>query len=267
MNKGVYLEAAIPVTAIPASAGWWQRRVSEAPLDPIPRLRQPQGESLRLSTAALAALAEEQARGGGAQAAGGGELARSQESPSPASGDADVDPAADPSRPAANAGAALLADEQLTPEQLQQVEALRRRDLEVRQHEQAHLAAAGSLARGGPVYSYERGPDGRQYAVAGEVRIDTAPVPGDPQATIWKMEQVRRAALAPMQPSAADRAIAQVASQQAQQARMEILAEGSGPEGEEDDSAQPLTAGSTAAPMSGQQALRMNLLSDLLAGA
>ncbi|MCH8129990.1 MAG: hypothetical protein IIC70_08840, partial [Acidobacteria bacterium] len=58
-------------------------------------------------------------------------------------------------------------------------------------------AAAGSNASGGPTFEFTTGPDGKRYAVGGEVQIDTSAVDGDPQATIQKMQQVRRAALAP----------------------------------------------------------------------
>ena len=77
----------------------------------------------------------------------------------------------------------------------------RLRDREVRQHEQAHVAAGGTSVTGGPTYSDTRGPDGRRYAVGGEGQIDSAPVADDPAATIRKM-QVRSAALAPAEPSA-----------------------------------------------------------------
>ena len=42
-----------------------------------------------------------------------------------------------------------------------------------------------------------RGPDNRQYAVGGEVQIDTSAVSGDPEATIRSAQTVRRAANAP----------------------------------------------------------------------
>lgn len=95
---------------------------------------------------------------------------------------------------------------------LKQVRELKSRDSEVRTHEQAHAAVGGQYA-GSPSYTYEKGPDGRNYAVGGEVQIDTAPVAGDPQATVDKMQQVRAAALAPAQPSGQDRKVAASASQ------------------------------------------------------
>ena len=113
-------------------------------------------------------------------------------------------------------------EESLAPEEEKQVKELKERDREVRRHEQAHKAAAGGLANGGPKFEYETGPDGRRYVVGGEVNIDTSPVPGDPQATIQKMERVRQAALAPGEPSAQDRAVAAQASAAQRQARTEL---------------------------------------------
>jgi hypothetical protein len=111
---------------------------------------------------------------------------------------------------------------QLTEEEQQQVEELKAADREVRSHEQAHLAAAGPHAKGGPTFTYQTGPDGRQYAVGGEVSIDVSPVPGDPEATIRKAQMVRAAALAPADPSAQDRAVAATATQMEAQAQMEL---------------------------------------------
>ncbi|MDX1676331.1 putative metalloprotease CJM1_0395 family protein [Arsukibacterium sp.] len=110
----------------------------------------------------------------------------------------------------------------------QEIRELQSRDQEVRSHEQAHASIGGRYA-GAPSYSYELGPDGRQYAVAGEVQIDIAPVPGDPQATIQKMQQVKAAALAPAEPSSADRRIAAEASQRLLQAQAELVAEKTAP--------------------------------------
>jgi len=114
--------------------------------------------------------------------------------------------------------------EGLTPEEQQEVRELAARDREVRAHEQAHANVGGQYA-GAPSYTYQRAPDGRQYAVAGEVSIDVSPVPGDPQATIDKARIVRRAALAPAEPSSQDRAVAAEATKLEQQARAELLAQ------------------------------------------
>ena len=109
-----------------------------------------------------------------------------------------------------------------TSEELAQLQDLRARDREVRAHEMAHLSAAGSHSRGGPSYTFDSGPDGRRYAVAGEVSIDTSEIAGDPAATLVKAQQVRRAALAPASPSAQDQKIAAQAAAMATQASAEI---------------------------------------------
>ncbi|WP_299589682.1 putative metalloprotease CJM1_0395 family protein [uncultured Tateyamaria sp.] len=104
------------------------------------------------------------------------------------------------------------------------VKELRARDAEVRRHEQAHAAVGGQYA-GAPTYSYQTGPDGRQYAVGGAVSIDVSPVDGDPGATISKMEVVKSAALAPAEPSAADRQVAALADALRAQAVADLAAE------------------------------------------
>lgn len=112
----------------------------------------------------------------------------------------------------------------LSAEELKAVQQLKARDLEVKAHEMAHLTAAGQYARGGPSYTYQLGPDGRRYAVGGEVPIDVS-AENTPEATIQKMDLVQRAALAPAEPSAADRSIAAMASAQENQARSQLQAE------------------------------------------
>jgi hypothetical protein len=68
--------------------------------------------------------------------------------------------------------------------------------------------------------------------VAGEVAIDISPVSGDPAATLAKAEQVRRAALAPAEPSAQDRSVAAQATQLRTEALVELRAELSPPDRE-----------------------------------
>ncbi len=90
---------------------------------------------------------------------------------------------------------------------------LKARDGEVRGHEAAHIAAGGRYVTGGASYSYQKGPDGVQYAIGGEVGIDSSPIPGKPEETIAKMQVVRAAATAPAEPSGADLAVAGAAAQ------------------------------------------------------
>src|SRR5215475_8868130 len=102
------------------------------------------------------------------------------------------------------------------------LESLRQRDQEVRLHEQAHLLAAGPYAKGAPSYTYQTGPDGQRYAIGGEVPIDLSAVPGNPQATLQKALTIRRAALAPTDPSEADQAVAAQATALAAQAQQQL---------------------------------------------
>ncbi len=104
----------------------------------------------------------------------------------------------------------------------QQLQSLKNRDREVRAHELAHQAVGGQYVTRGARYDLEKGPDGRLYAVGGDVSIDTSPVPGDPQATLAKAQVIQRAALAPANPSATDRQVAARASAMMQQARIEL---------------------------------------------
>ena len=113
--------------------------------------------------------------------------------------------------------------------ELEQISALKLRDSEVSAHEKAHAAVGGQHA-GTPHYSYKTGPDGVKYAVSGEVSIDTSSIPGDPQATLQKAQQIKAAALAPMEPSGQDRKVAAKAEQMAASARSELLAASNGNE-------------------------------------
>ncbi len=112
--------------------------------------------------------------------------------------------------------------DELDSRQKKEVAELKTRDAQVKQHEQAHLAAAGPYAKGGVHYKYTTGPDGNRYAVGGKVGIDSSKVSNDPEATIGKAQVVRRAALAPANPSTQDRRVASEASQMELEARQEL---------------------------------------------
>ncbi len=122
---------------------------------------------------------------------------------------------------AANAWVMSLKKLQEEQRQQQVLQKLRMIDMKVRAHEMAHLIAAQGIAVFGPYYEYVRGPDGRMYAVGGEVNIDTSPVPGDPEKTIEKAEKIVRAALAPVNPSPQDYRVAQQAEMIKQKATLE----------------------------------------------
>lgn len=112
-------------------------------------------------------------------------------------------------------------DQALADAELQQIRELKQRDQEVRAHEQAHASTGGSYA-GSANFTYQQGPDGVRYAVGGEVPVDVSKVANDPAATLTKMEQVQRAALAPAEPSSQDRQVAAQAGQIAAQALNEL---------------------------------------------
>jgi hypothetical protein len=112
--------------------------------------------------------------------------------------------------------------EGLTPQQQALISELAATDRHVRSHEEAHLAAAGPYATSGASYSIITGPDGKQYAVGGEVSLDTSAVSGDPKATIQKARVIEAAANAPSDPSSQDRAVAAAAAAMEQAADLEL---------------------------------------------
>jgi hypothetical protein len=101
---------------------------------------------------------------------------------------------------------------------------LEQRDQEVRQHEQAHVQAAGSLLVSGPHYEYVTGPDGNRYVINGHVNLDVSPEE-EPKETARKADRIVRAALAPMNPSSDDYAIANNARRMKAKALQEVQRE------------------------------------------
>ncbi|MFH1135656.1 MAG: putative metalloprotease CJM1_0395 family protein [Pseudomonadota bacterium] len=116
--------------------------------------------------------------------------------------------------------------QKLSEEEKTEVAKLRKRDQEVQAHEKAHLAAGGQYTSGRASYEYQTGPDGKKYAVGGEVSIDVS-AESDPRATIKKAQTVRKAALAPAKPSAQDRKIAAEAAKMEAQARQDLAEQNS----------------------------------------
>lgn len=134
----------------------------------------------------------------------------------------DADPGKDASRTGKKTQkGGLGATKELSKEEEQQVEELKKRDQEVRAHEQAHKAVGGALA-GSIHYVTQTGPDGKAYAVGGSVPIDLSTIPDDLDATIRKMQRAQAAALAPGEPSSADRQIAAEAAATMAQAQVDI---------------------------------------------
>ena len=118
-------------------------------------------------------------------------------------------------------------------------------EAKVKAHEAAHKAAGGAMT-GAVSYTYTQGPDGKRYISGGEVSIDTSGG-NTPSETITRMEAVRRAALAPADPSSQDRAVAAAAEARIQQARQDQVSS-------TDESGQASDQAGSAA--SGQQHLR-----------
>ena len=113
--------------------------------------------------------------------------------------------------------------QKLSPEEKQLVAKLQARDTEVRAHEAAHQAAGGGLA-GGASFEYQKGPDGKMYAVGGEVPI-AFKEGSTPEETIANARQVKAAALAPANPSSQDYAVASSATMMELKAQQELLKE------------------------------------------
>jgi len=116
-----------------------------------------------------------------------------------------------PDEAAAAADAQQSADADASDQDL--ISRLEGRNRDVVAHEAAHMAAGGAYIKGGASYTYQIGPDGKPYAIGGEVSIDMSPVPGNPRATIAKMMAIRAAASSPADPSGQDMSVAAAASQ------------------------------------------------------
>lgn len=110
---------------------------------------------------------------------------------------------------------------ELTQEEQQEVAQLKARDAEVRAHEQAHIAAAVGISVSAPSYTYQAGPDGKKYAVGGEVSISFSSS-GDPEQDIQNAETMKNAALAPAEPSGQDRSVAKNAEKIIQEAKEKL---------------------------------------------
>ena len=111
-------------------------------------------------------------------------------------------------------------DIQNNPKIKEEIAKLKEIDAHVKAHEAAHKAAGGSLA-GAPSYKYVTGPDGKKYAVSGEVPI-AIKKGNTPEETITNMQQVKAAALAPADPSPQDLKVATTAEMIENQARMKL---------------------------------------------
>lgn len=114
-------------------------------------------------------------------------------------------------------GEKLSMDEERLRNQLQA------RDSEVKAHEAAHKAAGGGMA-GAASYTYQRGPDGKMYAIGGEVSI-SIPQASTPEEALKNARTIAAAAMAPANPSPQDFAVAASARLMEIKAQQEILQE------------------------------------------
>ena len=97
---------------------------------------------------------------------------------------------------------------------------LEKTEREVLAHEAAHISAGGGFV-GTPKYTREIGPDGKSYITGGEVSV-TVPPSSDPEETVRNMQQVKGAALAPVNPSSQDINVAAAAASAQMKAESEI---------------------------------------------
>jgi len=95
---------------------------------------------------------------------------------------------------------------ELSEGEKQLLKELSARDGEVRAHEAAHQAAGGGMT-GVASYTYQQGPDGKMYAIGGEVSISMKSG-STPEETIANARQIASAAMAAGDPSPQDFAVA-----------------------------------------------------------
>ncbi|MEA3512530.1 MAG: putative metalloprotease CJM1_0395 family protein [Campylobacterota bacterium] len=81
----------------------------------------------------------------------------------------------------------------------------KQKDSEVRSHEQVHASIGATTT---PIsYNYQKGPDGKMYAVGGSVRMETS-IPTDPKEASFKLDKIADAATGSAEVSGADTTIA-----------------------------------------------------------
>ena len=110
----------------------------------------------------------------------------------------------------------------LTTEEKQVVSELQARDTEVRAHEAAHQS--GGASTGAASYTYQKGPDGRMYAIGGEVPVSMK-AGSTPQETIANAQAVIASAMAPADPSGQDQAVAASAMMMITKAQQQLAQE------------------------------------------
>ncbi len=114
---------------------------------------------------------------------------------------------------------------ELSQEEKQLVQDLQSRDTEVRAHEAAHQS--GGAATGGASFTYQQGPDGKMYAIGGEVSISISSG-STPEETIANARAVIASAMAPANPSGQDLAVASSARVMMMKAQQQLTQEQQG---------------------------------------
>lgn len=112
---------------------------------------------------------------------------------------------------------------ELSPDELRLVQDLQSRDSEVKAHEAAHQAAGGGMT-GAASYTYQQGPDGKMYAIGGEVSI-TMKSGSSPEETIRNARQIAASAMAAGNPSPQDHAVASSARVMEMKAQQQLAKE------------------------------------------
>ncbi len=100
---------------------------------------------------------------------------------------------------------------------------LKARDSLVRGHETAHIMAAGGQATGPAQYTYQTGPDGRQYAIGGSVNIAVVSSPSSDEDAANQAATASRAAMANSEMSLCDMQVAMRASELSAKAKSRAL--------------------------------------------
>ena len=117
----------------------------------------------------------------------------------------------------------LKSVDKLSEDEKRLVNDLKSRDSEVRVHEAAHQGAGGGMT-GAASFTYQQGPDGRMYAIGGEVSI-SVPSGSTPQESIQNAKQAIAAAMAPSDPSGQDFAVASSAMVMLMKAEQQLAKE------------------------------------------
>jgi len=112
--------------------------------------------------------------------------------------------------------------QKLSQEEEQLLQDLQARDTEVRAHELAHQS--GGAATGGASYTYQQGPDGKMYAIGGEVSISISSG-STHEETIANAQAVIASAMAPANPSGQDIAVASSARVMMMKAQQQLTLE------------------------------------------